>query len=250
MGVDCGDVNNDGLLDFFMTSYQTEYPVLYRNQGQGRFEDATLETRAGVGSFAHVNWGTGLVDFDNDGDRDLYIANGHTEDNVDLYDSSTAYKVRNLLLMNTGKGDFVDVSDQGGDGMLPVHSSRGAAFDDLDNDGDIDCVVQNARERPTVLRNESTKARHWIELRLTGIKGNRDAIGARVTVVSGDLTQVAEVHSGRGYQSHFGSRLHFGLGKRNVVDRIEIRWLGGGSDVVEHVQVDRLYRILEGSREL
>jgi len=249
MGVDCGDYDNDGLLDFIMTSYQAESPVLYRNMGDGLLEDVTSLTGAGAGTYNYVNWGTGLVDFDNDGDRDVFIANGHTEDNIDLRDRSTAYRARNVLLMNDGDGKFVDVSDRAGDGLLPVHASRGAAFDDLDNDGDVDAVILNSRELPTILRNDSPHRNHWIQIRLRGVRSNRDGVGARVTVTAGDLVQIDEVHSGRGYQSHWGTRLHFGLGGRDRVDRIEVRWLGGGGvDVLENVPVDRLVVIEEGAK--
>jgi hypothetical protein len=152
-------------------------------------------------------------------------------------------------LRNTGAGGFENVSEQAGDGMLPSYSSRGAAFDDLDNDGDVDAVVLNTRDRPSVLRNmlnESSGDNHWLQIRLRGITTNRDGVGARVSVFAGDLTLVAEVHSGRGYQGHYGSRLHFGLGRRASVDRIEVRWIGGGTDVVEHVGVDRILTIMEG----
>jgi hypothetical protein len=246
MGVDCGDYNNDGWLDFFMTSYQSEMPVLYENLGNGSFEDVTPATGVGEGSFPYVNWGASLVDFDNDGDRDVFIACGHLQDKIDLYDDSTAYRVRNILMMNTGDGHFINVSDTAGDGMLPVHSSRGAGFDDLDNDGDIDVVILNSREKPTILRNDTENANHWLQIRLCGVKANRDGVGAQVTVTAGDLIQVDEVHSGRGYQSHYGSRLHFGLGQRDSVDRIEVRWIGGGVDVLENVLVDRLVVIREG----
>jgi hypothetical protein len=246
MGADCGDYDNDGRLDFFMTSYAGELPVLYHNVGGGYLEDVTLLTGAGTGSLPYVNWGTGLVDLDNDGDRDIFIAQGHLEDNVDLFDGSTRYRVRNTVLMNTGAGQFVDVSEQCGDGLLPTFSSRGAAFDDLDNDGDIDAVVLNSRERPTVLRNELEIVNHWIQICLRGTTSNRGGVGAQVTVVAGDLVQVDEIHSGRGYQSHWGSRLHFGLGKHAHVDRIEVRWIGGGVDVLENVKVDRLLTITEG----
>jgi len=247
MGVDCADYDNDGRLDFYMTSYQGEMPVLYHNMGGGLLNDVTQRTGAGEGLFAHVNWGNGLIDFDNDGDRDIFIANGHTEDNIELRDASAAYRARNSLLMNTGDGSFVNISDSGGDGLLPVHASRGTAFDDLDNDGDADAVILNSREKPTILRNESGGGNHWLQIRLCGVTTNRDAVGARVTVVAEDLTQIAEVHSGRGYQSHFGSRLHFGLGKRKQIDRIEVRWIGGGVEVIENVDVDRLISIIEGS---
>jgi len=246
MGIDCGDYDNDGWLDFFMTSYQGQMPVLYRNLGSRLMEDVTLLTGAGDGSFPYVNWGTGLIDFDNDGDRDLFIACGHLQDNIRFYDDSTAYTVRNVLMMNTGGGKFVNVSDQCGDGLLPEYSSRGAAFDDLDNDGDVDVVILNSRCGPTVLRNDSPTGNHWIEIRLRGVHTNRDGVGAHVTVTAGDLVQLDEVHSGRGYQSHWGTRLHFGLGKRERIDRIEVRWIGGGSDVWNDVDVDQLLTLTEG----
>ncbi|MFH1920993.1 MAG: CRTAC1 family protein [Planctomycetota bacterium] len=247
MGVDCGDYDNDGRLDFFMTSYAGELPVLYRNVGEGLLEDVTLLAGAGSGSYAYVNWGPGFADLDNDGDRDLFVAQGHLEDNVERYDDSTAYRVRNTVLMNAGEGKFVDVSEQCGDGLLPVSSSRGAGFDDLDNDGDVDAVIVNSRERPTILKNETESSNHWIQIRLRGVDGNRDGVGARVTVTAGDLTQVDEVHSGRGYQSHWGTRLHFGLGKRDEVDRIEVRWIGGGTDVLTNVEADQCLTITERS---
>ncbi len=246
MGVDCGDYDNDGRLDFFMTDYQREFPVLYRNLGGGILADVTLEAGAGAGTFQHVNWGTGLVDFDNDGDLDIFIANGHVHDNIELRDDTGAYMARNTLLMNRGGGRYVDVSETSGDGMAAVLSSRGTGFDDLDNDGDVDVVVLNSRREANVLRNDSPGGNHWLEVSLRGVSVNREAIGARVRVVAGDLVRIAEVHSGRGYQSHHGTRLHFGLGKRTHVDRIEVRWPGGQSDVFENVDVDRLVVLTQG----
>jgi len=246
MGVECGDYNNDGRLDFYMTSYQKQWAILYRNLGGGIFEDATHATGAGAGTFNQVTWGTGLVDFDNDGDRDLFIACGHLQDTVDLWDDTTSYEARNLLLENTGPGKFVDVSARSGDGLAVKRSSRGAAFDDLDNDGDIDVVILNSRREPTLLRNDSPGQNHWIQIRLRGTRSNRDGVGARIKVVAGDLTLVDEVHSGRGYQSHHGMYPHFGLGHRTRIDRIEVRWIGGGTDVLEGVEVDRFLQISEG----
>ena len=246
MGVDCGDYDNDGLLDFYQTSYQSQFASLYRNLGGGLFEDVTLTAGAGQGTLQYVTWGNGLVDFDNDGDRDIFVACGHLYDNVDLFSDATSYRVQNVLLMNDGNGRFVDVSAKAGDGMLPKLSSRGAAFDDLDNDGDIDVVVLNSRCAPTILRNDSPNQNHWIQVRLRGTTTNRDGVGARVKVVAGDLTQIDEVHSGRSYQSHYGTRLHFGLGLRDHIDRIEVRWIGGGVDVFEQVGIDRLVTLIEG----
>ncbi|OHB65782.1 MAG: hypothetical protein A2V70_00760 [Planctomycetes bacterium RBG_13_63_9] len=247
MGADCGDYNNDGWLDLYTTSYQTELALLYENLGDGCFENATFASGAGAGTLPYVTWGNSLVDLDNDGDRDIFVACGHINDNVASFDDSTSYRARNIVLMNTGDGKFVNVSDQCGDGLLAEFSSRGAAFDDLDNDGDVDAVILNSRERPTVLRNDSATGNHWISIRLRGVRSNRDGVGARVKVVAGDLVQVDEVHSGRGYQSHYGMRLHFGLGKRDRIDRIEVHWIGGGVDVLENVRVNQLLTITEGS---
>ena len=145
-----------------------------------------------------------------------------------------------------GDGTFSDVSQAAGDGLLPQHSSRGAAFDDLDNDGDIDVAVLNSREQSTLLCNATERGNQWVQVRLTGVHANRDGVGSRVTVAAGDLVQIAEVHSGRGYQGHFGTRLHFGLGKREQIDRLEIRWLGGETDVLRDVPVNCCIAVIEG----
>ncbi|OHB80291.1 MAG: hypothetical protein A2V98_24295 [Planctomycetes bacterium RBG_16_64_12] len=248
MGVDCADYDNDGRLDFLVTAFHRELAAFYRNLGGGAFEDVARRTGAGEGSYNQVKWGCGLVDFDNDGHRDIFIACGNLYDNVEQFDRTTSYRARNTLLKNLGNGRFVDVSNESGDGLRPRDVSRGTAFDDLDNDGRIDVVILNSRSAPTILRNESVTGNHWIQLRLEGVNSNRDGVGARVRVVAGDLVQIDEVHSGRGYQSHSGSRLHFGLGKRDRVDRIEVRWIGGGVDVLENLQVDRCLTIVEGSQ--
>ena len=147
--------------------------------------------------------------------------------------------------MNTGDGRFVNVSDRCGNGLSIASTSRGSAFDDLDGDGDIDVVIMNWQQEPTILRNDSATGNHWLRVRLRGTGTNRDGVGARVRVTSGDLTQIDEVHSGRGYQSHYGTTLHFGLGKRDNVDRIEVRWVGGRTDVVEQVAADQHVTVIE-----
>ena len=245
MGVECGDYDNDGRLDFHMTSYQKQWAILYRNLGGGQFADATYATGAGAGTFNLVEWGSGLVDFDNDGLRDLFMACGHLQDNVELWDDTATYETRNVLLRNTGQGKFVDLSARAGDGLAVKLSSRGAAFDDLDNDGDIDVVILNHRREPTLLRNDSPGRNHWLGLRLQGTRSNRDGVGARIKVSAGDLTLVDEVHSGRGYQSSYGAHPHFGLGQRTRVDRVEVRWIGGATNTLENVPVARLVTITE-----
>lgn len=246
MGVDCGDYDNDGLLDFYVTSYQGQLATLYRNLGSDIFEDVTLITGSGAGTLPHVTWGNSFVDFDNNGFRDIFVACGHLQVNVEKFDDTTTYTARNILLMNTGDGKFIDISDQSGDGMKIKLSSRGAGFDDLDNDGDVDVVILNSRREPTILRNDSPSKGHWLQVCLQGAKTNRDGIGAHIKVSAGDLTLIDEVHSGRGYQSHYGSRLYFGLGNREKVDRIEVRWIGGQVDVFKNIAVDRIVTLIEG----
>jgi hypothetical protein len=245
MGVECGDYDNDGRLDFYQTSYQLQHAVLYRNLGGGQFEDVSFATGAGAGTYAQVTWGAGLIDFDNDGDRDLYVACGHLQDRVEEYDTSTSYRAQNVLLENLGDGHFRDISNQAGDGMRVRQSSRGAAFDDLDGDGLVDVVVLNSRTAPTVLRNAASGTNHWIEINLRGVRSNRDGAGARVKVTAGGRTQTAEVHSGRSYQSHFGTRLHFGLGRCDKAERIEVHWPSGTVDVVENPASGQRLAILE-----
>jgi enediyne biosynthesis protein E4 len=249
MGVDVGDFNNDGRLDLFHTSYQKQLTALYQNFGGGFFQDVTPRTGAGANTFQRVNWGTGLIDLDNDGDRDLFFANGHIHDNLDDFDDNTSYLQPSQVLENQKGRRFVDVSQACGIGPRAEHSGRGACFEDFDNDGDVDVVVLNSRELPTLLENRSQAVHGWIEIELVGRKTNRDGVGARVRVKSGGRVQVAEVHSGRGYQSHFGSRLHFGLADQRHVEQVEIRWIGGGRDVIRDLAAGQIVQIHEGGRQ-
>lgn len=245
MGVDCADFDGDGKLDLFLTNYQSEMPVLYRNLGGGIFEDATRRAQIPPSLYPHVNWGTGFIDFDNDSFLDIFIANGHF-DRVELMDDRTSLKLPNTLLRNNGQGRFVDVSRESGNGMEIVESSRAAGFDDLDNDGDVDVVILNSNAPPTVLRNDTPRKNHWLQISLRGKECNRDAVGARVSVKVGGKTQVSEVHSGRGYQSHYGSRLQFGLGKWEEVDEVSVQWPGGARETFGVKKADQHLLLEQG----
>ncbi len=245
MGIECADLDGDGLVDLFTTTYQDEMPVLYKNLGNGLFLDVTNVARIDNSLFPHVNWGCGLVDFDNDADKDIFIACGHFMDNIQYVDDRTTVKVRNYLLQNDGHGRFTNITKDAGTGLAIVESSRGAAFDDLDNDGDIDVVVVNANGRPSILRNDTISKNNWVEVQLIGASSNRMGIGAKVSVVSGDLTQVAYVIAGRGYQSHYGTKLHFGLGAKGV-QKVRVRWDSGNTEEFEWNVFNCSLTLIEG----
>lgn len=246
MGVDCADFDRDGLLDFVITTYQGEMPVLQRNVGFGLFEDVAIKAGFGAECMPHVKWGVGFADFDNDTNPEIYVTNGHLEENIRVVDDTTDYRVPDTLYLNLGQGRFRDITKTAGTAMAATGSGRGTVFDDLDNDGDIDVVVENAQGPPTVCRNDSHVTAHWLELTLHGTNSNRDAVGARVQVVAGGVTQIDEVHSGRGYQSQYGLRLHFGLGQADKIDRVEIRWPAGQTTSLQNIRVDQHVTVLEG----
>lgn len=246
MGTELGDYDNDGRLDLYVTAYQDQLGPFYHNLGDGLFEDVTTQTGAGAGTVSSVTWGSGLMDFDQDGYRDLFVACGHLQPNVESYDDRTTFDQYNKLYRNNGSGKFIDVSNQSGPGLQVKRSGRGAVFDDFDNDGDVDIAVLNSGSAPTLLKNDSPNPGHWLQITLRGTKTNRDGIGAHVKVVAGDLALMDEVHSGRGYQSHFGTRLYFGLGNHDRVDRVEVLWIGGGVDIVNDIEANQLVVLVEG----
>ncbi len=193
----------------------------------------------------HMGWGVGLVDIDNDGLLDLFVANGHVYPDVSKTGTST-YAQKSDLFMNTGQGRLRLVTGAAGGGLAIEKSSRGAAFGDYDNDGDVDVLVVNMDDRPTLLRNDSDGG-HWITLRLVGVRSNRDGIGAKVTAQAGGRRQVAMVHSGGSYLSHNDMRVHFGLGATATVDQITIRWPSGQVDTLSGLAADRFYVAREGA---
>ncbi|MEO8269240.1 MAG: CRTAC1 family protein [Aureliella sp.] len=245
MGIDCADLDDDGWMDLFTTTFSNDSPVLYHNDKSGNFEDVTHAFGAGVAVFPHANWGTAFFDVENDGDRDIFIANGHTDPNVQYWAYTTSWKVANTLLVNSGKGRFEDKSQAAGTGLLPIECSRGLSADDFDNDGLVDLIVLNALSRPTVIRNESRSGARWLQIELIGRTACRDASGARVTVEYGPKRSVAEIHSGAGYQSGFGKRLTFGLGDCPEVSRLTVLWPDGMEQTIERVATNQLLKIVQ-----
>ena len=251
MGADFGDYDNDGDFDLFMTDYQAETNPLYHNEGGGFFVDRAFAVGLAIPSLPYVSWGNLFFDFDSDGYRDLFVANGHVLDNAELFDSSSSYHQPNQLFRNagpntSGRWHFSDVSSQAGPALQMASPSRGVACGDYDNDGDSDLFVLNSNLPATLLRNDSLHSNHCLMVRTLGVESNRDGIGARVRVVAGDLVQIAEVRSGSSYLSQNDLRLSFGLGSRKRLERIEVLWPSGAMDVVVDQPANRLITIEEG----
>ena len=238
MGADLGDYDGDGDFDLFVTHFSDDYNTLYRNDGGGYFRDITFAAGLGEASLPWVGWGTGFFDADNDTDLDIFVANGHVYPVVDDHDLGTSYAQPNLLFENLGTS-YRDVSAAAGPGLQVRKVSRGAAFADYDDDGDIDILVLNVDDLPTLLRNDTDAAeRHWLGLRLQGHASNRDGIGARIEVVTGARRQLREVRAGSSFLSMNDLRVHFGLGPAATVDRLVVRWPSGVEQSFADVAVD------------
>jgi hypothetical protein len=243
MGVDAGDYDRDGRLDIAVTNFQKQLNALYHHDGESGYSDVAMACGLGESCLPMVSWGTAFRDFDNDGWADLFIANGHLEDRIAEYDQSSTYLQRSQVFRNIG-GRFREVTALAGPGLSKPRSSRGAAFGDIDNDGDVDIVVSNSREQPSLLVNEGGNRASWIQIELRG-KKNIFAIGARVTVEAGGASQVAEVRSGGSYASQNDLRLHFGLGSSARAERVTVRWPEGKTQVIEGLEARKLHRITE-----
>ncbi len=246
MGVDLGDYNNDGLLDIFVTNFSHEANALYRGGPELVFTEMSFGVGLGGASLSSLGWGAGLVDLDNDGWLDVFVANGHIYKEVDTHPQfGTEYAQRNQFFLNE-KGRFREVTRESGGPLLRKTSSRGVAFGDFDDDGDLDIFVVNMDERPSLLRSELDSRNHWLRLHLIGVESNRDAIGTRITFPWSDGVRMAETRSGGSYLSHNDSRLHFGLGDATRVERLLIRWPSGRQEIVEDLASDTTFTLVEG----
>ncbi len=245
MGIGVGDYDLDGSLDILKTHFSDDTNVLYRNDGKGNFDDFTL--RAGLGvETRFVGWGAGIVDLDNDGHPDLFLVTGSVYPEVEQKVPAYPFRTPRLVFRNLGDGRFEELIDEAGPGVAAAHTSRGCAFGDFDNDGDMDVVVINMNEPPSLLRNDVTGGGHWLKVLLVGAQSNRSAIGARVTARYGGRTQAQEVMAQASFYSANDRRLHFGLGAATAAD-LTIRWPTGVTETVPNVAADQLVVIREGA---
>src|SRR6204780_2020269 len=249
MGVTWGDYDHSGRLSMFVTEFADQPNTLYRNLGAvgstQEFEDVAMPSRLGQPRLPLVGWGTAFFDMDNDGWRDLFVANGHVYPQMDTVKGSAAYAEPMLLHRNLHNGTFEEVSKAVGLADMPLRSRRGAAFGDIANNGNIDIVVLNVGEPPSLLLNTNKTSNHRVLLHLVGTKSNRAAIGARVTIHAGGVMQFDEVRGGGSYLSQNDLRLHFGLGSATTIDVLEVRWPTGKTETFKDVAADKIYTIVE-----
>ncbi len=246
MGVAIGDYNHTGRPSIYVTNFADEYNILYRNEGGYDFRDVAFEAGVGLASLPWVKWGDAFVDLDNDGWLDLISVNGQVYPQVDSLPSGARYRQPKNLFMNQRNGTFCDAAAQAGPALQIPRVSRGLAVADLDNDGNMDVVIGDLDGEPMILHNNGIAGTHWVSFELAGTKSNRLAIGARLKIVAGGVTQTAQIHSGGSYLSNHDFRAHFGLGSATKIDSVEIVWPSGTTDKLSNLQADKFYSVLEG----
>jgi enediyne biosynthesis protein E4 len=246
MGATVADYNGDGLPDIFKTNFSDDTATLYRNNGNGTFDDVTYPAGLGLNT-QYLGWGTMFLDFDNDGWPDLLLVNGHVYPEVDSQHLGSNFQEPRILYHNNGDATFTDISATAGPGITTPVSSRGLAIGDLWNDGRISAVVSNMNAPPSLLVNQVRSSNHWVAFRTVGTKSNRDGIGARIRMKAGPKIFVDEVRSGSSFISNNDMRVHFGLGTAAKIDWVEIRWLSGLTERFEGLAVDSIHTLKEGS---
>ena len=245
MGVAIGDYDLNGNIDIFKTNFADDTDVLYRNDGKGNFDDVTIRSGIGVET-RFVGWGTGMVDLDNDGSPDIFVATGSVYPEVEKKLPSYPFQTPRLVFRNLGEGRFEELIEEAGSGVSAAHASRGCAFGDFDNDGDMDVLVMNMNEPPSLLRNDVSGGNHWLKVLLVGVQTNRSAIGARVVARYGKRQQAQEVLAQSSFYSVNDRRLHFGLGTETSAE-LTIRWTNGKAENIPNVAADQLVVIREGA---
>jgi hypothetical protein len=246
MGVDFGDYDRDGRLDLIVTEFVDQSDTLYHNKGEDGFEDVSGPSRIAQSTHPYVGWGTGFVDFSNTGWPDIFVANGHVYPQVDTIENAAHFKQPMRLFQNRRDGTFDEISGAAGLAEIPMQSRRGAAFGDVNNDGCVDVITLNVGAPPSLLLNHCPPENHRVMFKLLGTKSNRLAIGARLTVRSGNLTQISEIKGGSSYISQNDLRLHFGLEKATRIDEVTVRWPNGETQVLRDLAADFLYTLVEG----
>ncbi len=246
MGTDAADIDGDGWMDLYVTHLDFELDRLYRNNGNDTFNDATYSSQIGNQVTLYSGFGTRFFDYDHDGWIDLFIANGHILDNIQLYHQDVSYAEPNLMFRNVGGGKFENVSSRLGPDFSVPRVSRAAAVGDYDNDGDLDILISNNGQAPQLLRNDAAHGHHWLSVSLRGTRSNRDGIGARLTLTAGERQQVQEAKGGMSFQAAQDPRIHFGIGPSATVDRLEIAWPSGVVDRLENLPADQFLTVEEG----
>jgi hypothetical protein len=244
MGVAVADYDGDGRMDIARTNFSEQVTSLYHNYGEAAFEDYSIKAGLGINR-KYLGFGVGFLDFDNDGWKDLFVANGHVYSQIANKELHVAYKEPKVLYRNMGKGRFEDVSAKSGPAIRAANLARGCAFGDFDNDGDVDIVVNNLDGPPSLLRNDGGNRNNWIMIKCVGTRSNRSAIGTRVHVVSGTHSQIDEVMSGSSYYSQNDFRLHFGLGQATKAETVEILWPSGEKESFQDLAANHLYIMQE-----
>jgi len=250
MCMSLGDYDNDGKLDLYISDFQKSSDHIWHNDGKGSFEEVSDQVGITIPTYNVLSFGGGFFDYDNDGWLDLFIANGHVYPEVEQSAQRAAYKQINSLFHNDGKGRFVEVTKSSGDGFQTPYVGRGAAFADFDNDGNVDVIVANNGDPPLLLHNGGGTGNHFVNFKLVGTKSNRDAMGARIRIRAGSLSEMREIYGGGSYLSQSDLRANFGLGSSTRIESVEISWPSGLNQTFKDVEADKFYLIEEGKSEL
>ncbi|HEY2821831.1 MAG TPA: CRTAC1 family protein [Candidatus Acidoferrum sp.] len=250
MCISLGDFNNDGWLDLYISDFQKNSDHVWRNSGKGYFDEISDEAGITLATKEVLSFGGGFLDYDNDGWLDIFIGNGHVYPEIEQVSTDTLYKQHNSLFHNEANSKFTDATIPGGLTAVPTRAARGVAFADFDNDGYVDVLVANNGDPPTLLRNNALHKNHFVNFKLVGTKSNRDALGARIKLTAGGITQIREIAGGGSYLSQSDLRANFGLSGATVISTVEVTWPSGTHQTFQNVEANRFYQIDEGRTQM